>query len=630
MPGSTSKKLHTISLYSFLLFITVSQSFILFSQTNISGVVNTYHSVIEIIPAKACLRVTNVGAVNVNTRVMIVQMKGAMVNTSNNSSFGSVTNYNDAGNYEIGTVCHIIGDSVFLFHDLLNTYDPSNGKVQMVQFAEYNSANIIDTLKATPWNNTTGTGGVIALFADLDITLNAPIYADGVGYNGGSSMQSSTSCSNTYSGYIYNPTFSTQGGAYKGESITTLTIGQSGGRGSPASGGGGGNNHNNSGGGGGNLDAGGDGGGNSSGSGAGCTATFKGIGGKALSSNSGQRIFMGGGGGAGHYNYSGSNSYGGNGGGIIFIWANNINGNNQTISANGAKGGNSISDGAGGGGGAGTIILHSNNYTGNLTVNTNGGNGGDANDGGNLNYCYGGGGGGSGGVVYFTGSTPAITTSVSKGTAGLEIGRHNPSCGTIQPASDGSDGQLISNYTFSRSTTPAGYCKYLLPVKLISFIATLQKNSVTLKWEVENPSEAKNFIAETSVDNIHWTILQMITPVNQEKEYTLSNIIPQRGINFYRLRITGFDNRETYSPIRLITTEEKETFTVYPNPANDYVHIWLNTQKTLPVIITGADGRKRMQQTIKPGLNNISLNKLEAGVYFIIIDNTVRKLLVTR
>jgi len=630
MPGSTSKKLHTISLYSFLLFITVSQSFILFSQTNISGVVNTYHSVIEIIPAKACLRVTNVGAVNVNTRVMIVQMKGATVNTSNNGSFGSVTNYNDAGNYEIGTVCHIIGDSVFLFHDLLNTYDPSNGKVQMVQFAEYNSANIIDTLKATPWNNTTGTGGVIALFADLDITLNAPIYADGVGYNGGSSMQSSTSCSNTYSGYIYNPTFSTQGGAYKGESITTLTIGQSGGRGSPASGGGGGNNHNNSGGGGGNLDAGGDGGGNSSGSGAGCTATFKGIGGKALSSNSGQRIFMGGGGGAGHYNYSGSNSYGGNGGGIIFIWANNINGNNQTISANGAKGGNSISDGAGGGGGAGTIILYSNNYTGNLTVNTNGGNGGDANDGGNLNYCYGGGGGGSGGVVYFTGSTPAITTSVSKGTAGLEIGRHNPSCGTIQPASDGSDGQLISNYTFSRSTTPAGYCSYLLPVKLISFIAKLQNNSVTLKWEVENPSEAKNFIAETSVDNIHWTILQMITPVNQEKEYTLSNIIPQKGINFYRLRITGFDNRETYSPMRLITTEEKETFTVYPNPANDYVHIWLNTQKTLPVIITGADGRKRMQQTIKPGLNNISLNKLEAGVYFIIIDNTVRKLLVTR
>lgn len=627
MPGSTSIKLHTISLYCFLLCITVSQCLALFSQTNISGVVNTYHSVIEIIPAKACLRVTNVGAINLNTRVLIVQMKGATVNTSNNSSFGTVTAYNDAGNYEIGTVCYIIGDSVFLFHELLNTYDPSNGKVQMVQFAEYNSANIIDTLKATPWNNTNGTGGVIALFADQDITLNAPIYADSSGYSGGSGMQSGGSCNNAYSSYFYNPTAGTQGGAYKGESIATLTIAQSGGRGSPASGGGGGNNHNNSGGGGGNLNTGGDGGGNSSSTG--CSATYKGIGGKALSSNSGQKIFLGGGGGAGHYNYSGSNSYGGNGGGIIFIWANNINGNNQTISANGVKGGNSISDGAGGGGAGGTIILHSTNYTGNLTINAKGGNGGNSNDNGNLNYCYGGGGGGSGGVIYFTGSTPAITTSVTKGAAGLETGR-DASCGTIQPASDGSDGQIISNYIFSRSTTPAGYCSYLLPVKLISFSATLQNNSVTLKWEVENPSEVKHFIAETSVDNIHWTILQITTPGNEKNEYTLGYISPQKGKNFYRLRITGHDNLETYSPVRLINTGEKEVFTVFPNPVKDYVHIWLNTQKTRIVIITGTDRRKRIQEIIRPGLNNISLDKLEPGVYFIIIDNTVRKLLVTR
>lgn len=627
MPGSTSKKLHTISLYCFLLCITVSQCLALFSQTNISGVVNTYHSVIEIIPAKACLRVTNVGAINLNTRVLIVQMKGATVNISNNSSFGTVTAYNDAGNYEIGTVCYIIGDSVFLFHELLNTYDPSNGKVQMVQFAEYNSANIIDTLKATPWNNTNGTGGVIALFADQDITLNAPIYADSSGYSGGSGMQSGGSCNNAYSSYFYNPTAGTQGGAYKGESIATLTIAQSGGRGSPASGGGGGNNHNNSGGGGGNLNTGGDGGGNSSSTG--CSATYKGIGGKALSSNSGQKIFLGGGGGAGHYNYSGSNSYGGNGGGIIFIWANNINGNNQTISANGVKGGNSISDGAGGGGAGGTIILHSTNYTGNLTINAKGGNGGNSNDNGNLNYCYGGGGGGSGGVIYFTGSTPAITTSVTKGAAGLETGR-DASCGTIQPASDGSDGQIISNYIFSRSTTPAGYCSYLLPVKLISFSATLQNNSVTLKWEVENPSEVKHFIAETSVDNIHWTILQITTPGNEKNEYTLGYISPQKGKNFYRLRITGHDNLETYSPVRLINTGEKEVFTVFPNPVKDYVHIWLNTQKTRIVIITGTDRRKRIQEIIRPGLNNISLDKLEPGVYFIIIDNTVRKLLVTR
>lgn len=83
---------------------------------------------------------------------MIVQMKGASINTTAaSSSFGDTTALNEAGNYEIGTVCYIIGDSVFLFHNLLNTYNTTSGKVQLVQFAEYYAAEVIDTVKATPW-----------------------------------------------------------------------------------------------------------------------------------------------------------------------------------------------------------------------------------------------------------------------------------------------------------------------------------------------------------------------------------------------------------------------------------------------------------------------------------------------
>lgn len=94
----------------FLLFV-----FIGFAQTPISGIVNTYHSVVEVIPAKACLRVTNISSLDVNSRVMIVQMKGASIITSTGATFGDTISLNEAGNYEIGTVCYIIGDSVFCF-----------------------------------------------------------------------------------------------------------------------------------------------------------------------------------------------------------------------------------------------------------------------------------------------------------------------------------------------------------------------------------------------------------------------------------------------------------------------------------------------------------------------------------
>ena len=97
--------------------------FIGFAQTPISGIVNTYHSVVEVIPAKACLRVTNISSLDVNSRVMIVQMKGASIITSTGATFGDTISLNEAGNYEIGTVCYIIGDSVFLFHNLHMPYD---------------------------------------------------------------------------------------------------------------------------------------------------------------------------------------------------------------------------------------------------------------------------------------------------------------------------------------------------------------------------------------------------------------------------------------------------------------------------------------------------------------------------
>ena len=393
------KKRVPVSLLSFFYFFNA------FGQTtNISGIVNTYHQVIEIIPAKACVRVTNTGALNVNTKVLIVQMKGASVNTANNSSFGDTTSLNNAGNYETGTICYIIGDSVFLFHTLLNNYTPATGKVQLVQFAEYYSADVTDTIKAAPWNNTTGTGGVIALFCIQDLTLNKPVYADSGGYRGGGFVLSSGSCFNSpldATGYIYNgASTGPQNGAYKGEGVADLTTAQSGGRGAPANGGGGGNNHNNSGGGGANLNSGGRGGGNSST--AGCTSILKGEAGKALGNWGGQKIFMGGGGGAGHSNGGIYTKGGGNGGGIIFIWADNLIGNGQLITAGGGRGGQSQSDGAGGGGAGGTIIMHVTNYTGSAAIQANGGDGGSSEDAGNVARCFGGGGGGAGGAIYFT------------------------------------------------------------------------------------------------------------------------------------------------------------------------------------------------------------------------------------
>ena len=179
----------------------------IFAQTNISGIINSYHKVIEVIPSKSCVRVDNTTGLSSNNTVMLVQMKGATVSTSNNSSFGSVISMNNAGNYEINSVCSIRDDSVFLFRQILQSYTVS-AKVQLVKIPEYSSAIVVDSLKALPWDSATGKGGVLGLIVSDDIILSAPIWASNAGYKGGTNIISGSSCSNFFAAndYYYDAT----------------------------------------------------------------------------------------------------------------------------------------------------------------------------------------------------------------------------------------------------------------------------------------------------------------------------------------------------------------------------------------------------------------------------------------
>ncbi len=619
-----------------LLCLLCSLSFYSFSQTPISGVVNTYYKVNEVIPAKACIRVDNPSNLNYNDMVMLVQMKGADINTSAASSaFGDTTSLNNAGNYEIGRVCTVVGDSVFLIFMLLNEYTTTE-KVQLVKIPQYLSATVTDTLKAASWNNSTGTGGILAISVEQDLILNAPIYADSTGFRGGEYRLSSGDCGNIFppaaNAFAYNANnLSPQNGAFKGEGVADLAAAISGGKGAPANGGGGGNNHNNGAGGGANLTAGGIGGGNSSS--AGCTATNPGRAGKALSNYGGLKIFPGGGGGAGHSNFTFLNQYGGgHGGGIIFIEAGNIVGNGFKISANGQAGCRAESDGASGGGAGGTIILDVDNYTGPVEVEANGGAGGLENDQGNTNRCYGAGGGGSGGAIYFSGSTPAISHTVTGGAMGQEIGR-NAGCNAIVAAGNGLTGLIFSDYTYTESLIlENAYCGLLLPVELISFTAVYKNEAAVLRWQIAQPETAHGFVVERSNDGRAWTAIHAQPAIASKTVYDASDPGPVPGMNYYRLKMTDINGEVNYSPVQKIYIPSiQERVRIYPNPANRKIII-TGPLATNEIDLFDLSGKLLWKRIIdrRQTAHEIDLPELPAGVYVIKAGDVTRKLSIHR
>lgn len=439
-------------------FIVLLYSTLTCAQTNLNGIINDYASVTAIDKCANTITVNDAQNFFTGQRVMIMQMKGAAISTSNNATYGDVIDYQSCGNYEINTIENISGSTILFKYAILRSYDVT-GIVQLISLNEYTTAAVNGPLRAQPWNG--NTGGVILLKADT-LILNDSISVSGQGFRGGQFENdiAGQACFNNGVGGATDYFCTTINcGAQKGEGIGGAHVY---GRGKNGCGAGGGNDHNTGGGGGGSFGKGGIGGTRTNVSNFNCPGPAAGVGG-ASNSYSNNKVFLGGGGGAGDSNNN-RGTGGGNGGGMVIVIANVLVGNNQFIRANG----NNVtaiagSDGAGGGGGGGAVLLDVNSFSGNLRVTAIGGNGGSLDNDGVISpqaHCMGPGGGGGGGLLWVNGNSilPQITLTDTGGINGHNIFVGNPpvtACptGTTNGALSGDDGGLLTGLNIPEATT---------------------------------------------------------------------------------------------------------------------------------------------------------------------------------
>ncbi len=416
------------------------------NTNTLGGIINDYTPIISFDPCINTLHVENAAAYNVGDTVLLIQMKGAIIDTTNTSSFGAIENYNNSGNYEFNFIESKTGNTLILRNKLLKKYDTPFGKVQLIRVPYYENAIVSTNLTCLPWDG--DVGGVLAFNVKNDLTLNANI---NVNYNGFRRkyplLNTQVTCNET--SYYYDA-FTNQG-AEKGEGIHSISEGKNYGRGAPSNGGGGGNGHNAGGGGGGNGGTGGNGGDQWE-SCDNIDEHIGGKGGKSLPNNATlNKLYMGGSGGMGQGNDK-NDFPSGSGGGIIIISANSIKSNGHLISAMGedaypcVAGG--CGDGMSGGGAGGTILLNIPTLKDQATIKLKGGDGADhvsAN-----NFKHGPGGGGGGGVLAVTQSSisPLYDFDISGGKNGINTNHGNDSYG----ATPGTNGVLINAFPITLSS----------------------------------------------------------------------------------------------------------------------------------------------------------------------------------
>lgn len=249
----------------------------------------------------------------------------------------------------------------------------------------------------------------------------------------------------------------------------------------------------------------------------------------------------GGGGGAGGTTTAGTGNGGTmiagfGGGGINSAGGTGGNGGGQAsktaVSPAGGRQGTASGHGGGGFGGGGG----GRNVAGPIV----GGGGGGGYSGGNGGSNGNGGGGGSNYVA--PGAIGAVTNT--PGDAG---------------SSDNSPGSV----TLSFST--------VLPVELVSFTATADKDAVQLFWKTATEYQNNGFEIERSTNTQNWEPIVFVRgsgTTDQEQSYTWTDNQPLQGTSYYRLKQIDLDGASEYSKIVSIHLKGAGGgFSIYPNPA---------------------------------------------------------------
>lgn len=599
--------------------------------------------------------------------LLIIQMQGAQINSSNNSNYGAGTGTGGgylsnsrllAGNMEYVVASNSVptgGGTLNLVSGLVNSYANTpfgtDGQYtyQVIRVPVYYDVKLTATINAPRWDGYSG--GVIVLYATDNILMNSQtINASGLGFRGGGGRVFTGAGSGSSNDFITPASSNANGG--KGEGIAGTpkylnhnnsfldvsgTEGYPNGsyaKGAPANAGGGGtdgnpannNNENTGGGGGANGGAGGYGG-NAWNSG----TPSGGRPGAIFAEGSASRLIMGGGGGAGTTNDGTGNpnlgtgfaSSGAAGGGIIILIAQNAIIGTGTVKANGTSANSTVQkDGAGGGGAGGTVLIYSNNgVTGNLTVQAKGGTGGS-------NEVLGGpshgpGGGGGGGVIYSNASLNA-GSSVIGGGAGTTNGQS-----TNYGATDGANGVMITTMSQSAMAQPPLSC-VTLPVNFLNVTAGKKDSRVVLNWEVSREINTLEYIVERSADGSNFSVIGS-TPYKEGPalgnayEYTDNNIPAADGSLYYRIREWDTDGQYVYSKIVSVQLNNLSgKLSAYPNPARNSVTVSFSCTNAGPVSLRLFDmkGSLLWQQlySASASQNNVQVDcirNLAVGTYIL-------------
>jgi hypothetical protein len=177
----------------------------------------------------------------------------------------------------------------------------------------------------------------------------------------------------------------------------------------------------------------------------------------------------------------------------------------------------------------------------------------------------------------------------------------------------------------------------VLPVEFASFTTKLQNDKTTLlKWKTASEYNCDFFEVQHSKDALEWENIGSVKGSGNThwiSAYSFVDPNPFSGFTYYRLRQVDFDDRFRFSELATVKNDTTEIevngyVTVFPNPTKE--EIWIKTEnkkKDADVQVYNYVGQNMYNMKLTKGLQNISISTYPSGMYMVIIDDKLFKII---
>lgn len=173
-----------------------------------------------------------------------------------------------------------------------------------------------------------------------------------------------------------------------------------------------------------------------------------------------------------------------------------------------------------------------------------------------------------------------------------------------------------------------------LSVKLLSFEAKRQGQTVLLEWITVGEYSNKGFYVERRMGDGNWDVLGFVNSKgvngnsNVDILYSYTDFINPKGIIQYRLKQVDINGKFEYSEIRTVRSEAINTLTIFPNPSTGNVVIIFPVGNSLySVGMYNTEGK--LLKAWQNCNSILSVDNLRPGIYIIKVKAELDKTIST-